>query len=65
LGRKQQQCVITAAQPRRPIGRSEDGFERAQRLGAKGFVGSPLDAELLVRAIRRLRSDDDGASLPS
>ncbi|HLL82074.1 MAG TPA: hypothetical protein VK420_05460, partial [Longimicrobium sp.] len=42
---------------------AEDGFERARRLGAKGFVANPLDAELLVRAIRRVRSSDDGASL--
>src|SRR5438045_1378740 len=27
LGRKQQQCVIAPAEPRRPIGRSKDGFD--------------------------------------
>lgn len=31
LGRKQQKCVVTAAQPRRPIGRSEDGFDLGTR----------------------------------
>jgi hypothetical protein len=41
----------------------DDGFERARQLGARGFVANPLDAELLVRAIRRMRSGDDGASL--
>lgn len=42
----------------------DDAFERARQLGAKGFVANPLDAELLVRAIRRLRSGGDDASLP-
>jgi type IV pilus assembly protein PilB len=37
-------------------GASEDeGFERAHQLGARGFLANPLDEELLLRAIRRLR----------
>ena len=30
-------------------------LERAHRLGARGYVANPLDGELLVRAVRRLR----------
>ncbi|SES79225.1 general secretion pathway protein GspE [Stigmatella erecta] len=32
-----------------------EGFERAQALGARGFLANPLDEELLLRAIHRLR----------
>jgi hypothetical protein len=42
-------------------GASEDeGFERAHQLGARGFLVNPLDEELLLRAIRRLRPSTDG-----
>jgi CheY-like chemotaxis protein len=33
----------------------DEGFERAHQLGAKGFLVNPMDEELLLRAIRRLR----------
>ena len=33
----------------------ESDFERAAQVGARGFLGSPLDDELLLRAMRRLR----------
>ncbi|MDC0707850.1 general secretion pathway protein GspE [Stigmatella sp. ncwal1] len=33
----------------------DEGFERAQALGARGFLANPLDEELLLRAIHRLR----------
>jgi len=42
-------------------GASEDeGFERAQKLGAKGYLANALDDELLLRAIRRLRPPASG-----
>ncbi len=31
-------------------------LERARRLGARGFLAAPLDVELLLRAVRRLKS---------
>jgi len=33
----------------------DEGFERAHQLGAKGFLVNPMDEEMLLRAIRRLR----------
>ncbi len=46
-------------------GSSEDeDLERAHRLGAKGYVSNPLDGEMLLRAIRRLRSSSDDSSQP-
>jgi type IV pilus assembly protein PilB len=44
-----------------------EGFERAQALGARGFLANPLDEELLLRAIHRLRPPiprESRASLP-
>jgi len=48
-------------------GTSEDeDLERAHRIGARGYVANPLDGELLLRAIRRLRptSGDDSRTHP-
>ncbi|WP_233261635.1 general secretion pathway protein GspE [Vitiosangium sp. GDMCC 1.1324] len=46
-------------------GTSEDeDLERAHQIGAKGYVANPLDGELLLRAIRRLRSPSGDASQP-
>ncbi|MFL5352923.1 hypothetical protein [Archangium sp.] len=48
-------------------GTSEDeDLERAHRIGARGYVANPLDGELLLRAIRRLRptSGDDSRPHP-
>jgi type IV pilus assembly protein PilB len=42
----------------------DEDLERAHRLGAKGYVANPLDGELLLRAIRRLRSSSDDSSQP-
>ncbi len=42
----------------------DEELERAHRLGAKGYVANPLDGELLLRAIRRLRSASDDSSQP-
>ncbi len=37
-------------------GESDDeGFDRARQLGARGFLASPHDEQLLLRAVRRLR----------
>lgn len=33
----------------------DEGFERARELGARGFLASPRDEQLLLRAVRRLR----------
>ncbi len=33
----------------------DEGFERARQLGARGFLASPRDEQLLLRAVRRLR----------
>jgi CheY-like chemotaxis protein len=41
----------------------DEDLERAHRLGAKGYVSNPLDGELLLRAIRRLRPSSDDSSL--
>jgi type IV pilus assembly protein PilB len=38
----------------------DEGFERAHQLGAKGFLVNPMDEELLLRAIRRLRLPPSG-----
>lgn len=35
----------------------DEGFERARRLGARGYLANPRDEQLLLRAIRRLRSE--------
>jgi type IV pilus assembly protein PilB len=46
-------------------GASEDeGFDRAHQLGARGFLVNPLDEELLLRAIRRLRPSVAGRLRP-
>ncbi len=46
-------------------GTSEDeDLERAHQLGARGYVANPLDGELLLRAIRRLRPTPDDPSPP-
>jgi type IV pilus assembly protein PilB len=41
----------------------EVDLARAQALGAKGFLAAPLDADLLLRAVRRLRkaAEEDAA----
>lgn len=36
----------------------EQDYERARRVGASGFLANPRDEELLVRAVRRVRSTD-------
>ncbi len=35
----------------------EEGFERARKLGARGYLANPRDEQLLLRAVRRLRPD--------
>jgi type IV pilus assembly protein PilB len=46
-------------------GTSEDeDLERAHRIGARGYVANPLDGELLLRAIRRLRPTPGDSSQP-
>ncbi|NMO19437.1 general secretion pathway protein GspE [Pyxidicoccus fallax] len=35
----------------------DEGFERARKLGARGYLANPRDEQLLLRAIRRLRSE--------
>ncbi|NNB84045.1 general secretion pathway protein GspE [Corallococcus exiguus] len=35
----------------------DEGFERARKLEARGFLANPRDEELLLRAVRRLRPD--------
>ncbi|QRN96137.1 general secretion pathway protein GspE [Archangium violaceum] len=42
----------------------DEDLERAHRLGAKGYVANPLDGELLLRAIRRLRPGPGDTSQP-
>jgi len=42
----------------------DEDLERAHQLGARGYVPNPLDGELLLRAIRRLRSTPDDSSQP-
>jgi CheY-like chemotaxis protein len=44
-------------------GSDDEDLERAHRIGAKGYVSNPLDGELLLRAIRRLRPSSDDSSL--
>lgn len=43
---------------------TDEDLERAHQLGAKGYVANPLDGELLLRAIRRLRSSPGDTSQP-
>jgi CheY-like chemotaxis protein len=40
----------------------DEGFERAHQLGAKGFLVNPMDEEMLLRAIRRLRPSSSTSS---
>jgi hypothetical protein len=42
----------------------DEGFERARKLGARGFLANPRDEQLLLRAIRRLRPDGRTSGLP-
>ncbi|WP_407653808.1 GspE/PulE/PilB domain-containing protein [Archangium lipolyticum] len=42
----------------------DEDLERAHRIGAKGYVANPLDGELLLRAIRRLRPGPGDTSQP-
>jgi hypothetical protein len=42
----------------------DEGFERARKLGARGFLANPRDEQLLLRAIRRLRPDGSTSGLP-
>ncbi|GMT99766.1 hypothetical protein KH5H1_38860 [Corallococcus caeni] len=35
----------------------DEGFDRARKLEARGFLANPRDEELLLRAVRRLRPD--------
>jgi hypothetical protein len=35
----------------------DEGFERARKLGARGYLANPRDEQLLLRAIRRVRSE--------
>jgi len=43
---------------------NDEDLERAHQIGAKGYVSNPLDGELLLRAIRRLRSSPGDTSQP-
>ncbi len=43
---------------------TDEDLERAHQLGARGYVANPLDDELLLRAIRRLRPTRGDASQP-
>jgi hypothetical protein len=36
----------------------EEGYERARRVGARGYLASPHDGELVLRAVRRVRVPD-------
>ncbi|WNZ60244.1 general secretion pathway protein GspE [Myxococcus sp. MxC21-1] len=38
-------------------GSDDESFDRVRELGARGFLASPRDEELLLRAVRRLRPD--------
>ncbi len=52
--RPQAQLLVAGKVPERDV-------ERAQALGARGFLAAPLDPDLMLRAVRRLV----GASLPA
>lgn len=43
---------------------TDEDLERAHQIGAKGYVSNPLDGELLLRAIRRMRSTPGDSSQP-
>jgi CheY-like chemotaxis protein len=40
----------------------DEDLERAHRLGARGYVSNPLDGDMLLRAIRRMRPSSDDSS---
>ncbi|QSQ24184.1 general secretion pathway protein GspE [Pyxidicoccus parkwayensis] len=42
----------------------DEGFERARKLGARGYLANPRDEQLLLRAIRRLRPEGGTSDLP-
>lgn len=42
----------------------DEDLERAHRLGARGYVSNPLDGDMLLRAIRRMRLSNDDSSQP-
>lgn len=43
---------------------TDEDLERAHQLGARGYIANPLDDELLLRAIRRLRPTPGDTSHP-